>query len=91
MMHCGDLVKVAEACRLPTTLRLISRCLAEEIENHPDALNDLLGVVAKRTDDQFRQNCADGSRRRIERMASRAETSRLGPDNELEIRPARIR
>ena len=46
--NCEDLVRVAKSCRLPTTLRLISRCLAEEIENHPEAISELLAVRVKK-------------------------------------------
>ncbi|MGI9472302.1 MAG: PVC-type heme-binding CxxCH protein [Rubripirellula sp.] len=44
--HARSLVDVARDCRLPTTLQSISRCLAEEIENEPNALNELLGYAA---------------------------------------------
>ena len=46
----AKLVDVAADCRMPTTLRLISRCLAERIENHPAALNQLLDVAVNRED-----------------------------------------
>ncbi len=38
----ADLVDVAKACKLPKTLELIARCLAEEIDVYPDALDRLL-------------------------------------------------
>ena len=50
-VDCQELVDVARACRLPTTLRLISRCLAEEIENHPHAMNELLAYASSSNDD----------------------------------------
>jgi len=40
------LVPVAKDCRIPTTLKLITRCMAEEIEAHPGALNELLQHAA---------------------------------------------
>lgn len=45
-----DLVAVAEECKIPLTLRLISRCLSEEIESHPSALNELLEVATSHED-----------------------------------------
>ncbi len=45
-----DLVGVAAECRIPSTLRLISRCLAEQIESHPSAINQLLDVAAANAD-----------------------------------------
>jgi putative membrane-bound dehydrogenase-like protein len=56
---CGALVPVAQSCQLPTTLRLISRCLAEEIEDQPDAINHLLTVTATK-DDGFRLSVLTG-------------------------------
>lgn len=38
----AELVDVAKDCKLPKTLELISRCLAEEIDVYPDALDRLL-------------------------------------------------
>ena len=46
----ADLVGVAAECRIPSTLRLISRCLAEKIESHPSAMNELLDLAATRVD-----------------------------------------
>ncbi|MCG8650586.1 MAG: c-type cytochrome, partial [Pirellulales bacterium] len=43
----AQLVEVARQCRLPKTLKLIARCLAEEIENAPQALNALLEHASK--------------------------------------------
>lgn len=48
---CESLVAVARACQLPTTLRLISRCVAEEIEDQPDAIGQLLLAAASKDDD----------------------------------------
>ena len=42
-----QLVSVAEHCALPDTLLCLSRCLAEEIESHPEALDGLLKLVAR--------------------------------------------
>ena len=47
-VDCRQLLQVARACRLPITLRLISRCIAEEIENHPAAINELLRIATER-------------------------------------------
>ena len=43
-----DLVSVASQCQHPTTLLFLSRCLAEEIESEPKALNALLEQATKR-------------------------------------------
>jgi putative heme-binding domain-containing protein len=40
-----ELVDVASSCRLPTTLRLISRCLAEQIESQPSVIDQLLEIA----------------------------------------------
>ena len=40
--HADDLVSVAKACEWPTTRRMISRCLSEEMERQPSPLNSLL-------------------------------------------------
>ena len=52
LIPCADdaksLVSVAKQCELPTTLRLISRCVAEEIERQPDALDQLLTIATDR-------------------------------------------
>jgi putative membrane-bound dehydrogenase-like protein len=58
--NAASLVPVAKACRLPTTLRLISRCLAEEIENQPQAIDQLLREVAARKDASFRETVLAG-------------------------------
>ncbi len=58
--NCDDLVRVAKSCRLPTTLRLISRCLAEEIENHPEAISELLAFSARSNDDDYSKNVLSG-------------------------------
>jgi putative membrane-bound dehydrogenase-like protein len=58
--NCSDLVTVAKSCRLPITLRLISRCLAEEIENHPEAINELLVFASKRNDNDYSKSVLTG-------------------------------
>jgi putative heme-binding domain-containing protein len=45
----ADLVSVAKDCHWPLTVRLISRCLAEDIEKQPYALNALLEQASHRT------------------------------------------
>lgn len=42
----AELVDVAKNCRLPKTLELISRCLAEEVDAYPRALDRLLTHAA---------------------------------------------
>lgn len=44
------LVDVASVCRIPKTLRLVSRCLAEQIESQPAAINALLILASSRSD-----------------------------------------
>ncbi|MEL6108747.1 MAG: PVC-type heme-binding CxxCH protein [Planctomycetota bacterium] len=52
LMPCASdataLAEVGAQCELPTTLRLISRCLAEECERQPAALNRLLEASRSR-------------------------------------------
>ena len=48
-----DLIEIAERCQIPTTLRLISRSLAEQIESHPAATNKILLVAAQQPAKQF--------------------------------------
>lgn len=57
---CNDLVRVAKSCQLPTTLKSISRCLAEEIENHPEAINGLLEFVSQPSRGQQRDSVLAG-------------------------------
>ena len=40
-----DLLEVAKSCVLPTTLRLISRSIAEQLQSHPENANDLLQIA----------------------------------------------
>lgn len=47
------LVSVAASCRLPTTGRLIARCLAEQMNERPVPINDLLSIAATRKDADF--------------------------------------
>jgi putative heme-binding domain-containing protein len=42
----SELVDVAKACKLPKTLELMSRCLAEEVDTCPQALDRLLTHAA---------------------------------------------
>ena len=58
--HADKLVAVAEVCRLPTTLRLISRCVAEEIEAQPAAINGLLSRVLSSGDEGFQHTVLVG-------------------------------
>ncbi len=53
------LVPVAKACRLPTTLRLIARCLTEEIERSPQAMDDVINHAVT-ADADFRKNVLTG-------------------------------
>lgn len=52
LMPCASngeaLARVGGQCNLPTTLRLIARCLAEECERQPAALDALLRLTSKR-------------------------------------------
>ncbi len=56
----GDLVAVAGACKIPVTLRLISRFLAQQIERHPRPINDLIALAAQSDDDDFRSTVVQG-------------------------------
>ncbi len=58
--HPEDLVEVAKACRIPTTLRLISRSLAEKVHENPDALNALVALAAKTDDRNFKSAVVNG-------------------------------
>ena len=40
--NANGLVQVAKSCRIPKTLQLISRCVAEEIERQPGAIDELI-------------------------------------------------
>ena len=44
----GSLARVGSECEIPTTLRLIARCLAEECERQPAALDALLVATRER-------------------------------------------
>ncbi len=55
-----DLVAVAKSCQLPTTRRLIARRLGEEIERHPEPLDELLQAVAARADRPWRLDILNG-------------------------------
>lgn len=54
------LVEVATNCRLPTTLRLIARCLAEEIEDQPGAVDQLLKHAFESADESYRVDVLTG-------------------------------
>ncbi len=47
------MVDVAKVCGLPTTLKLISRCLAEQMNEKPAPLDDLLRYAVERNDEPF--------------------------------------
>ncbi|TWU57811.1 PVC-type heme-binding CxxCH protein [Rubripirellula reticaptiva] len=65
-----QLVDVAMACQLPTTLRLISRSLAEQITEHPEAINNLLAATAKQSDDSFTTTVLMGISEGLKGLAS---------------------
>ncbi|MEQ1860419.1 MAG: PVC-type heme-binding CxxCH protein [Chthoniobacteraceae bacterium] len=44
----NDLVEIASVCELPTTRRLITRRLSEDIEKQPHPIADLLALAAKK-------------------------------------------
>lgn len=44
-----DLVKIAGVCELPTTRRLITRRLCEDVQTNPRPLDDLLAVAANKS------------------------------------------
>ncbi len=58
--HAEELVEVAEACQLPVTLKYISRCLAEETEKQPTAINQLVAAVANSSDVAFQKTVLAG-------------------------------
>ncbi len=58
--NADQLVSVAKACRLPTTLRLIVRCLSEEIERQPKAINELLSFTAGCHDAAYQESVISG-------------------------------
>ncbi len=58
--HAQQLVGVAKACKLPDTLKCISRCLAEETEKQPTPINLLVGAVADSTDPGFQLTVLTG-------------------------------
>ena len=55
-----DLVTVAAVCQLPTTRRLIARRIGEEIERQPGLLDDLLQIVARSGDREWRLDVLSG-------------------------------
>jgi putative membrane-bound dehydrogenase-like protein len=58
--NAESLADVAVGCELPDTLRCIARCLAEEIERHPGAIDRLLKHVAESSDIAFQQTVLSG-------------------------------
>lgn len=54
------LVDVAMTCELQTTLRLISRALAEQIDNAPDSINALLVHAASQDDESYQRSVLTG-------------------------------
>ncbi len=58
--HSSDLVDVAIACKIPTTLRLISRRLAEEVEEDPESVNQLIAFAAMTEGDEVRSTIVAG-------------------------------
>jgi putative heme-binding domain-containing protein len=58
--HADQLVDVAMRCKLPDTLKYISRCLAEEIEKQPQPINRLIAHVARSSDRKFQQTVLAG-------------------------------
>jgi len=58
--HSSDLVDVAKVCKIPTTLRLISRRLAEEVEQDPESINQLIAFAATTEDDEVRSTIVVG-------------------------------
>lgn len=54
----GDLLAVAEACRLPETLRLITRGLAEQVDSSPQIVDRLLAI--KFENETLRQAVLEG-------------------------------
>ena len=72
--HDADaLTGVAAVCKLPDTLRCISRCLAEEIERRPTAINRLLEHVAASSDLAFQQTVLDGMEEGLQGWAKAAQ------------------
>jgi putative heme-binding domain-containing protein len=58
--HPMALVDLAVTSRWPTTQRLIARRLAEQIENHPGAIEELLAEAAVSVDAKARRNILKG-------------------------------
>ena len=49
----NDLIEIAKHCQIPATLRLISRSLAEQIQSHPTASNQILQIAIQQPAKQF--------------------------------------
>ena len=58
--RADSLADVAKSCQLPDTLTCIARCLAEEIQRQPSAINTLLTHVAATKDAWFQTAALDG-------------------------------
>ena len=58
--HSDQLVDVAASCKLPDTLRYISRCLAEDIDITPAPIDRLLGLVAESDEMDFQLGVLTG-------------------------------
>ena len=55
-----SLVDIATDCELPLTRTLIARCLAENIEQYPSAVDAIVKLIIDRDDLIFRINLLDG-------------------------------
>ncbi|NND95948.1 MAG: c-type cytochrome [Pirellulaceae bacterium] len=58
--HAILLADVAQRCKLPDTLQCIARCLAEESEKQPEAMNRLLIYVAQSDEVKFQKDVLNG-------------------------------
>ena len=58
--HALQLAEVAKNCKLPDTLHCIARCLGEEIERQPQALELLLQNTADSVDARYQQTVLNG-------------------------------
>ncbi len=58
----AGLARLALHCALPTTRRLMARCLAEGLDTRPEPVNDLLGTTDEAALTDFLDGIADGLR-----------------------------